>query len=71
MSFVRYNVPGVNSTELSDWLRLNMDVFILPGDCYGMDGYFRLGIGERSDYFIRGLERLEEGLEEYLEKFKQ
>lgn len=66
MSFIRYNAPGINSTELSDWLRLNKSIFILPGDCYGMDGYFRLGIGERKDYLIQGLERLKIGLEEYL-----
>lgn len=66
MSFVRYNAPGVNSTELSDWLRINKSVFIVPGDCYGMDGYFRLGIGERPDYLLQGLERLKVGIEEYL-----
>ncbi len=66
MSFVRYNAPGVNSTALSDWLRKHKSVFILPGDCYGMDGYFRLGIGERQEYLLVGLERLKLGLEEYL-----
>lgn len=68
MSFIRYNAPGINSTELSDWLRLNKSVFILPGDCYGMDGYFRLGIGERKNYLIEGLEQLKIGLEEYLNR---
>lgn len=71
MSFVRYNAPGINSTELSDWLRLNKSVFIVPGDCYGMDGYFRLGIGERKDFLLKGLELLKEGLEEYLVEIKK
>ncbi|MBX2877826.1 MAG: aminotransferase class I/II-fold pyridoxal phosphate-dependent enzyme [Saprospiraceae bacterium] len=66
MSFVRYHAPGVNSTELSDWLRLNKSVFIVPGDCYGMDGYFRLGIGERKSFLLEGLELLRVGIEEYL-----
>ena len=63
MSFIRYNAPGVNSTDLSDWLRINKSVFIVPGDCYGMDGYFRLGIGERKEYLLAGLERITSGLE--------
>ncbi|NRB53782.1 MAG: aminotransferase class I/II-fold pyridoxal phosphate-dependent enzyme [Saprospiraceae bacterium] len=67
MSFVRYHAPGVNSTDLSDWLRLNKSVFIVPGDCYGMDGYFRLGIGERKHFLLEGLERLRTGIEEYLQ----
>jgi len=66
MSFVRYHAPGVNSTALSDWIRLNKSVFIVPGDCYGMDGYFRLGIGERKAFLLKGLELLREGIEEYL-----
>jgi len=66
MSFIRYNAPGVNSTDLSHWLRIHKDVFIVPGDCYGMDGYFRLGIGERRHFLLAGLERLRSGLEEYI-----
>lgn len=66
MSFVRYNAPGVNSTKLSDWIRKNKSVFIVPGDCYGMDGYFRLGIGERKNYLLEGLELLRVGIEDYM-----
>ena len=66
MAFVRYNAPHVNSTDLSDWIRVNKSVFILPGDCYGMDGYFRLGIGERKNFLIEGLELLKSGIQEYL-----
>ena len=65
MAFIRYNAPGVNSTELSDWFRRKKSLLIVPGDCYGMDGYFRLGIGERRDFLIQGLERLRTGLNEY------
>lgn len=67
MAFIKYNAPGINSTELSDWIRLNKGVFIVPGDCYGMDGYFRLGIGERKDFLTKGLELLKSGLNEYLQ----
>jgi aspartate/methionine/tyrosine aminotransferase len=67
MAFIKYDLPNVNSTKLSDWLRENKSLFILAGDCYGMDGYFRLGIGERKDYLLEGLNRLEQGIDEYVE----
>ncbi len=67
MAFVHYHAPDINSTELSHWLRKNKSLLIIPGDCYGLDGYFRLGIGERKKYLIEGLKRLKEGLDEYLE----
>ncbi|MTI32970.1 aminotransferase class I/II-fold pyridoxal phosphate-dependent enzyme [Xanthovirga aplysinae] len=63
MAFMHYNLD-INSTELSNWLRINKNVFIVPGDCYGMDRFIRIGIGERKDFLIQGLERIKEGLEE-------
>lgn len=33
-------------------------MFILFGDVYGLDGYFRVGIGVFSDYLEKGLERI-------------
>jgi len=68
MAFIHYNYPSVNSTALSDWLRLNKNVFILPGDCYGMDGYFRIGIGGQRDHLVRGLRLVEEGFAAYLQE---
>jgi aspartate/methionine/tyrosine aminotransferase len=55
--YVRYNYP-INSTELVTRLRDEMSVLIVPGDHFGMDGYLRLGFGERPDYLKQGLERL-------------
>jgi aspartate/methionine/tyrosine aminotransferase len=54
--FVRYNYP-INSTELVTRLRDEKSVLIVPGDHFGMDGYLRLGYGERPDYLRQGLER--------------
>ena len=63
MAFIRYDFD-VNSTELAGWLRENKSVFILAGDCYGMDGYFRIGIGAEQEVLEAGMARLSEGLAE-------
>jgi len=63
MSYIKYHEPKMNSSALSDWLRINKSVFIVAGDCYGMDGYFRLGIGAEKKYLMEGLQRMKEGIE--------
>lgn len=63
MLFVKYNLP-INSTELSEWLRLEKSVLILPGDVYGMDHYFRIGIGERKEYLMQGMNILGRSIRE-------
>jgi aspartate/methionine/tyrosine aminotransferase len=55
--YVRYNYR-INSTELVTRLRTEQSVLIVPGDHFGMDGYLRLGFGERPDYLRAGLDRL-------------
>jgi aspartate/methionine/tyrosine aminotransferase len=67
MVFMRYDFD-INSTELSDWLRTEQSVFILAGDCYGMDGFFRLGIGVETSQLLAGLERVRHAL---VERFGQ
>ncbi len=57
MAFLEYTYP-VGSTELSTRLREERSVFVLPGDVYGIDHHLRLGIGEREDLLVRGLEIL-------------
>ena len=61
MAFIKYKLP-INSTELSDWLRKEYSVFVVPGDCYGMDGYIRIGIGERYEVLKEGLEIMKNAL---------
>ncbi len=63
MLFIKYNLD-INSTELAEWLRTEKSVFILAGDCYGMDHHFRIGIGERKEYILAGLERIKQALKE-------
>ena len=59
MAFVKYDLP-VNSTELVHEFREKLGVFLLPGDVYGMDGYFRIGIGAPKAHLEVGLERISE-----------
>lgn len=54
--FARYGLD-VNSTALTTRLREEESVLVVPGDAFGMDGYVRLGIGERADYVMAGLDR--------------
>ena len=55
--YVRYNYQ-INSTELVTRLRNEKSVLVVPGDHFGMDGYLRLGFGERPEYLRQGLERV-------------
>jgi aspartate/methionine/tyrosine aminotransferase len=57
MAFVRY-MQDINSTELTHALREQKDVLILPGDVYGLDGFFRIGIGAPKEHLEPGLERI-------------
>ena len=63
MAFVRYELP-INSSELTDRLRREKNVFVVPGDWYGMDHYLRFGIGCEHHVLTEGLERLGEFLSE-------
>lgn len=61
MAFVRYN-RDVNSTKLAHILRNDKGVLVLPGDVYGLDGYFRVGIGAPKSHLEPGLEKIGEYL---------
>lgn len=63
MAFMRYDMD-INSTQLSDKLRLEKSVFIVPGDCFGMDCYLRIGIGGEKDHLLTGLDLIDETLRE-------
>ena len=55
--YVRYQY-ALNSTELVTRLRNQKSVLIVPGDHFGMDGFLRVGYGERPDYLRTGLQRV-------------
>ena len=60
-AFVEYDMD-INSSDLIHDLRANEGVFIVPGDSFGMDKFFRIGLGSREEEFIKGLELLSQGL---------
>ena len=62
--YVRYR-HSMNSTELVTRLRETKSVLIVPGDHFGMDGYLRIGFGEKTDYLRHGLDRLAELIAEF------
>ncbi|UCH95771.1 MAG: aminotransferase class I/II-fold pyridoxal phosphate-dependent enzyme [Candidatus Aminicenantes bacterium] len=57
MAFVRYFMD-INSRELTTRLRQEKSVFVIDGDCFGMDHYIRIGFGSEKDYLLAGLERI-------------
>ena len=57
MAFIKYELD-VNSTTLAHEFREHLSVFVLPGDVYGMDGYFRVGIGAPAAHLEEGLKRI-------------
>jgi len=61
MAFMRYGFD-INSTDLATWLRTDHSVFVLAGDCYGMDQFFRIGVGAEAEYLRTGLARVRRAL---------
>jgi len=57
MAFIKYEL-NINSTELAHIFRNELGVLILPGDVYGLDGYFRVGIGAPTEHLREGLKRI-------------
>ena len=60
--YVRYNTP-VNSTEFAERLRTEMDLLVVPGDHFGMDGFLRLGFGPPAEELKEALGRLAEAFD--------
>ena len=61
--FIKYNFRQ-NSSVFCKELRISKSVLIIPGDCFGMDGYLRIGIGSEKDYLEEGLSLVSEFLNE-------
>ncbi len=67
VAFLRYHLK-LNSTALADKLRQEKSVLVVPGDCFGLDRFLRIGYGAQADYLLAGLERVHEMLTELQEK---
>jgi len=63
MAFLRYNIP-INSTDFTTRLREEKSCFIVAGNCFGMDNYIRIGIGSEKNYFLDGLRKISEMIED-------
>ena len=59
IAFVRYHLD-INSTKFAERLRKEKSVFIVPGDHFGMDKFFRISFGLPPDYLTSGLNRIHE-----------
>ncbi len=64
VAFLKYNMD-INSTELTTRLREEKSVFIVAGDCFGMDKFVRIGIGSEKEYLLAGLDLIDGFLEEF------
>lgn len=63
MAFIKYHF-SMNSIELITHLRETKSVFLAPGDCFGLDGFFRLGLGADPAFLQPGLQLFGEWLKE-------
>ena len=57
IAFVRYHLE-INSSVLSESLRTQKDVLVIPGDDFGIDYHLRISFGPPPDYLREGLERV-------------
>jgi aspartate/methionine/tyrosine aminotransferase len=57
IAFVRYEIE-INSTQLVDQLISEESVFVVPGDCFGVDRHLRISFGMPQAYLQAGLERI-------------
>lgn len=67
IAFLRYHLK-LNSTALVERLRQEKSVLLVPGDCFGLDRFLRIGYGAPADYLLAGLERVHEMLTELQKK---
>ncbi|OGF66377.1 MAG: hypothetical protein A2Y62_12430 [Candidatus Fischerbacteria bacterium RBG_13_37_8] len=63
ITFIRYHLD-INSTELTERLRKEKSVLIVPGDHFGMDHFIRISFGLPADYLTPALNRIHELLAE-------
>ena len=62
-AFVGYNI-GINSTKLVMDLIHKKSVFVVPGDCFGMDHFFRINYGAEKNFLLEALDLIKEMLKE-------
>jgi aspartate/methionine/tyrosine aminotransferase len=63
IAYLKYRLK-VNSSRFADRLLREKSTLIVPGDQFGMDGYFRVGYGSPREYLTGGLNRISEMVEQ-------
>jgi aspartate/methionine/tyrosine aminotransferase len=58
IAYPRYSWP-IGSTRLTERLRDEQSVLVVPGDQFGMDGFLRIGLGNEPEDLRAGLERID------------
>jgi len=61
MVFLRHHLP-MKSEAFTEYLRKEHSVFVVPGTCFGMEGFIRLGAGSTQEYLKKGLGRIDAGI---------
>ncbi|MDH5791752.1 MAG: aminotransferase class I/II-fold pyridoxal phosphate-dependent enzyme [Candidatus Bathyarchaeota archaeon] len=64
VAFLRHKLP-ISSEELCKRLMEEKDVLLVPGSCFDMDGFLRIGFGNNTDVLLEGLSRFKEFLNGY------
>ncbi|MHA2500747.1 MAG: aminotransferase [Candidatus Hodarchaeales archaeon] len=64
VAFLRYNLD-IPSEEFCVRLIKEKGTFLVPGSCFEMEGYLRIGYGNNTETLKTGLARLKEFLDEY------
>lgn len=57
-AFINYNLK-INSDDFCRELIKKYDTLLVPGSVYGLENYFRIGLGAKSEVFKTGLKNLE------------
>jgi aspartate/methionine/tyrosine aminotransferase len=58
IAYPRYSWP-IGSKHLTERLRDEQSVLVVPGDQFGMDGFLRIGLGNEPEDLRAGLERID------------
>jgi aspartate/methionine/tyrosine aminotransferase len=64
IAFLRYSID-LSSEELCRRLIKEKDVLLVPGSCFGLDGFLRLGYGNNTEVLKEGLSRFKEFLYDF------
>jgi aspartate/methionine/tyrosine aminotransferase len=64
VAFLKYDIP-MESEKLCLQLMKEKDVLLVPGTCFEMDGFLRIGWGGNSEILKEGLSRVKEFLNDY------